>query len=103
MVEYEAVLTRPEQRRISRLTVRGIGVILDALAAVGEAVRLSFLWRPALADPADDMVLETAVNGRADLLVTFDRRHFGLAESFDLPVVSPAEALQRLEIRNEEE
>lgn len=56
-----------------------MGVILDALVAVGEAVRLSFLWRPTLTDPADDMVLETAVNGRAELLVTFNRRHFKTA------------------------
>lgn len=103
MVEYEAVLTRPEQRRVARLTVREIGTVLDALAAVGEAVRLSFLWRPALPDPADDMVLETAVNGQADLLVTFDRRHLDIAERFGLKVVSPAEALHRLETQHEEE
>lgn len=103
LVEYEAVLTRPEQRRASRLTVREIGIVLDALAAVGKAVRLSFLWRPTLPDAADDMVLETAVNGRAELLVTFDLRHFATAERFEIAVVSPAEALHRLETEHEEE
>lgn len=95
MVEYEAVLTRPEQRRVAGLTVGEIGTVLDALAAVGEAVRLSFLWRPALPDPADDMVLETAVNGQADVLVTFDRRHFAAAGRFSVLVVSPSEALRK--------
>jgi hypothetical protein len=39
--------------------------VLDALATVLEPVRLSFLWRPLLPNVDDDMVLETAVNGRA--------------------------------------
>jgi len=38
-------------------------------------VHLRFLWRPRLKDPADEMVLETAVNGGADRLVTFNMRH----------------------------
>jgi predicted nucleic acid-binding protein len=39
-------------------------------------VRLNFLWRPVLSDADDDMVLETAVNGQAKAIVTFNRRHF---------------------------
>jgi hypothetical protein len=39
-----------------------------------EPVQLSFLWRPMLPDANDDVV-ETAVNGRADLAVTFSRRY----------------------------
>ena len=36
-----------------------------------------FLWRPKLRDPSDEMVLEAAINGSADALVTFNRRDFG--------------------------
>lgn len=62
-----------------------------------EPVRLSFLWRPMLPDANDDMVLETAVNGRADLLVTFNRRHFEAAPAtFGIAVESPAETVRRL-------
>jgi predicted nucleic acid-binding protein len=43
------------------------------------------------------MVLETAVNGRADLLVTFNRKDFAaVAESFVLKILPPSEALHRL-------
>jgi hypothetical protein len=43
------------------------------------------------------MVLETAVNGRAEALVTFNRRHFeGAAATFGLTVLSPAEAVARV-------
>ncbi|MGH9614082.1 MAG: PIN domain-containing protein [Bryobacteraceae bacterium] len=75
MLEYEAVLTRPEQLNNNGLTVEDANVVLDALAAVIEPVTLRFLWRPQLKDPGDEMVLDTAVNGYADRLATFNVRH----------------------------
>lgn len=63
MLEYEAVLTRPEHLDTAGLTREDIGVLLDAVASAGELVRLHFSWRPQVADPDDDMVLETAANG----------------------------------------
>ena len=97
MIEYEAVLTREEHLAAAGASVEDVMTVLDALASVLEPVRLSFLWRPMLPDANDDMVLETAVNGRADVLVTFNRRHFEAASSeFGIEVASPAEALRRL-------
>lgn len=89
MLEYEAVLTRPEQLDQILVTAEEINMVLDALAAVVEPVPLRFLWRPQLKDPADEMVLETAVNGRADL-VTFNMRHLGAAaRAFGIRAVLP--------------
>ncbi len=102
MIEYEDVLMRPEHLNASNQSAKEMGKILDALAAVGEAVRLSFLWRPLLKDPADEMVLETAVNGRAELLVTFNRRHFAkAAQLFEMTIAAPGDALRRLETQHE--
>lgn len=79
------------------LSSQDIEAILDAVATVIEPVRLAYLWRPMLGDVADDMVLETAVNGRADVLVTANRRDFERAGGmFAVRIVSPAEALTRL-------
>ena len=64
IIEYEAVLTRPEHLDASGLTSRQVNEVLDALVKVSIPVPLRFLWRPQLKDPADEMVLETAVNGR---------------------------------------
>ena len=50
--------------------------MLDAVAFVAEPVRLTFLWRPGLRDADDDMVLEAAVNGQADAIVTFNHLDF---------------------------
>lgn len=97
MLEYEAVVTRAEHFEAAGLSDADVQEVLDALATVIEPVRLAYLWRPMLPDADDDMVLETAVNGRAELLVTVNRRDFvpGAAR-FDIRIVSPAEALTRL-------
>jgi predicted nucleic acid-binding protein len=101
LIEYESVMTRTEHLKAARLTVADIGVLLDAIAAVAEPVRLAFLWRPVLADADDDMVLEAAVNGRADAIITFNRRDFSAAaEQFGIPVLLPGEAVRRWEKRS---
>jgi predicted nucleic acid-binding protein len=93
-------MTRTDHLSASGLTADEVGVILDAVAAAAEPVRLAFLWRPAVRDPDDDMVLETAVNGRADAIVTFNKRDFvTVAKRFGVQVLSPGEALKLLEIR----
>lgn len=95
MLEYESVMLRHEHLLESSASIADVGALLDAIVAVGERVRLAFLWRPALNDADDEMVLEAAVNGRADALVTFNRRDFGnAAEQFSIPVITPGEALK---------
>ena len=43
------------------------------------------------------MVLEVAVNGQANAIVTFNRRDFRLAtERFGIEVLSPGAAIERL-------
>ena len=95
--EYEAVLRRPEQRRVHGLKDPSLDVLLAGWARVAEPVELHYLWRPQLRDPADEMVLETAMNGRADALVTLNARDFRPAiQRFALSLWSPGELLQRL-------
>jgi len=65
--------------------------------AIVEPVETHFLWRPQLRDPADELVLEAAVNGRAEALVTFNRRDFGAVPvGFGIDVLTPAEAIRRI-------
>ena|SRR6266480_2398726 len=97
VLEYEAVLTREEHRKVHGLGVPELDEVINSLVRVAEAVQIRFLWRPLLSDPNDDMVLETAVNGRADLLVTFNQKDFAaVAERFALKILRPSEALYRL-------
>ncbi|HUI80857.1 MAG TPA: PIN domain-containing protein [Bryobacteraceae bacterium] len=90
MLEYEAVLTRREHLDQIGVTIEEISLVLDALAAIAEPVTMRFLWRPQLKDPADEMVLETAVNGRADHLATFNLRHLvSAARAFGIHAAPP--------------
>lgn len=99
LIEYEAVMTRPEHLQASGLTDGEVAMVLDALAATAEPVRLAFLWRPAVRDPDDDMVLEVAANGQADAIVTFNLRDFSaVAGRFGVEVLSPGAVLRRLEM-----
>jgi predicted nucleic acid-binding protein len=98
MIEYQAVMTRHEHLKVSGLSIDDVGVLLDAVAAVVEPVRLAFLWRPVARDQDDDMVLEAAVNGQADAIVTFNIRDFDQAAvRFAIEVLSPGEAWKRVE------
>ena len=97
VLEYEAVALDPTQRIVSGLAEAEVRAVVTALCAVGVAVETHFLWRPQLRDPSDEMVLEVAVNGRADAIVTFNRRDFGATPGrFGIEVMAPREALQRV-------
>ncbi len=101
MLQYESVLTRSEHLAAAGISAADVEVLLDAMAQVVEPIRISFLWRPVLSDAGDDLVLETAVNGQAAAVVTFNRRHFQPAAArFGLEILAPADAVRRLENRS---
>ena len=103
MVEYEAVLKRPEHLQASGLTATEVDEVLDALAKIVVRVPLRFLWRPRLKDPSDEMVLETVVNGVADGLVTFNMRHLAeAAREFGIRSMKPRDAWKEVQRQNEE-
>ena len=96
-LEYEDVLKRPEQRLAHGLDPINIDRFLAALASASEAVDVRYQWRPQLSDANDEMVLETAVNGRADALVTHNVKDFNLAaKKFRLRVLRPGELLMEI-------
>jgi len=99
VLEYEAVLTRQEHLRASGLTNLEVGELLDMICAVGLEVRITRSFRPLLRDPDDEMVLETAIHGLADGIVTFNRADFiGIQVEFQVAVLTPLEALRRVGI-----
>jgi predicted nucleic acid-binding protein len=100
VLEYEAVLTRREHLRASGLSNSEVRDLIDMICAAGIEVRMVRSWRPLLSDPDDEMVLETAINGRADVIVTFNRADFaGIPEEFPVEVITPREALERMGIK----
>ena len=97
MFEYESVLMRPEHLAASGATVEDILTILDDFAVSAARVPLVIRTRPSLRDPGDEMVLETAINGSADAIVTFNERDFRLAaRRFKISVLQPRDVLHAL-------
>ena len=96
-LEYEAVCSRPEHRLGAGLSEHQVNVFVDAIVALAEPVPVHFLWRPQLRDPCDEMVLEVAINGEADALVTFNTRDFGNVPShFGVDLMLPRDAIVRM-------
>jgi predicted nucleic acid-binding protein len=96
-LEYEATCRLAEHRLAAEFTLDEVGVFVEAVLAMAEPVETHFMWRPQLRDPADEFVLEAAVNGQAAAIVTFNRRDFGAAPArFGIAVLSPAETIRRI-------
>ena len=96
-LEYEATCNRNEHRLASGLSEEQINVFIDGVIAMTQPVETHFLWRPQLRDPGDEMVLEAGVNGHADILVTFNLRHFGsVPVLFGIEALFPRDALGKI-------
>ena len=96
-IEYEATCQLAEHRLATGLDPHQVGIFVDAVLAMVEPVETHFIWRPQLRDPADEFVLEAAVNGRGAAIVTFNRRDFGrVPGEFGIELLTPAEAIRRI-------
>jgi putative PIN family toxin of toxin-antitoxin system len=96
-LEYEDVLKRPEHQLVHGLAPEAIDEFLAELAALIEPVEVHFQWRPQSRDPNDEMVLEAAINGQADALVTYNIADFAEAgERFRVSVLRPGDLLKKV-------
>src|SRR6266545_4877868 len=90
MLEYEAVLTRPKVLNMIGIEVSEVLMVLDELAKHCVPVSFDYRWRPAAADADDDLVLETAINGCAHVIATFNLKHMKSAgAAFGIAVERP--------------
>jgi putative PIN family toxin of toxin-antitoxin system len=94
LLEYEEVV----RRTASALWVEPDKVedVLNYLCGISVKPEIFFSWRPLLKDQDDDMILELAVAGRADYIVTFNTGDFKGAERFGINVVTPKEFLIKI-------
>ncbi len=100
-LEYESVLLRPEHLAASKLTKSKVLNFLDVLSGFVIPIEIFYLWRPQLRDMKDDMVLEVAVNGQADVIVTFNTKDFTAAvDKFNLDLMVPNQFLKEIQNGN---
>jgi len=96
-LEFEEVLLRPKNReKYDYFTQEEISLIISDIVAVSHRTKLHFLWRPFLKDSFDDRVLETAVNGQANAIITYNTKDFaGVKKHFDIEILTPAELFDK--------
>ena len=99
-LEYRDVALRSEYVRASALSKREILELIKAMEAFPEPVEVGMKTGALSSDPSDDLVLDLAINGRAEALVTSNKKHFAAAgKRFGIPVLSPAELLEEMRER----
>jgi predicted nucleic acid-binding protein len=94
VLEYEGAALRQVESMVYNRDE--VGEMIDYLCGHAEATPIYYLWRPLLSDPKDDMVLEAAVAGRCDTIVTFNVRDFVGSDTFGVRIQRPNEFLQEL-------
>ena len=94
VLEYEEVLLRQlEQLEFTEVDVQDL---LDYFCSVGNHQEIYYLWRPYLRDAKDDSLLEAAVAGNCEAIITYNRRDFAGAERFGVEILTPGEFLKRI-------
>lgn len=94
--EYEDVMRRVNPMQRSPLQPHDRQTLFEAFLSVCEWVKVYFLWRPNLPDEGDNHLVELAMAGGADTIVTNNVRDLREGElSFpSLQILTPAEYLK---------
>ena len=72
--------------------------MLDELTGLCAHVVFDYLWRPQANDPDDVLVLETAINGGADVVASFNVADMQAgARRFGIGVERPAIVMRRID------
>jgi putative PIN family toxin of toxin-antitoxin system len=97
-LEYESVLGRVDLFKDCPISAEERTEIFAGFFAVCRWVSVHYLWRPNLPDEGDNHLLELAVAGGADAIVTQNVRDFRLGQlQFpEIQILTPSEFLRKV-------
>jgi predicted nucleic acid-binding protein len=99
LLEYESVVLRPLHLARAGASAAEVLEILDALAGICVPVIFDYTWRPSGAHEDDELVTDTAINGHADVVATFNVKHMTRAGGmFGFQVQRPGPLLRRIRV-----
>ncbi|OGO75162.1 MAG: hypothetical protein A3K41_07940 [Chloroflexi bacterium RIFOXYD12_FULL_57_15] len=99
--EYHAVTERPHLK-INPLDRQTTLAAIDASSLRTDSQPLDLSPKDVI-DPKDLPLAEVAVASRTQFLVTGNQKHFGFMRQFDIPVLSPAEFIEKIQDEEFEE
>ena len=90
-LEYEDVLSREDLFAAAPVCREDRAILLDAVLSVCQWINITFLWHPNLPDESDNHLIELAVAGNAEWIITSNVRDVAAGELvFDgLRIVTP--------------
>ncbi len=90
--EYESVIYRDKIFTNSPLSIGDREQFLDDFLNICEWINIYYLWRPNLSDEADNHLIELAVAGGAEHVVTGNTKDFSHAslQFPDVKIITPA-------------
>ena len=96
--EYEDLLGRPDLMAKSPLPAKDRTSLFNAFLSVAEWIKVYYLWRPNLPDRSDDHLIELALAGCAETIVTNNLKDFrnGELRFPELLIQSPTQFLNTL-------
>ena len=95
-LEYRDVALRSEQLQAFDLSLAEVNIVIEAIEALAEPVKVVVRHRPLSPDPNDDMILDIAINGRAEAIITNNTKDFKAAgKQHGIPVLTPRELLMQ--------
>ena len=99
LAEYEDLLGREAVWRRAQLTAAEREAFLDIFLSICQWTRIYYAWRPNLGDEGDNHLMELAVAGQADYLVTRNVRDLrgGELRFPHISVVTPTQLLKEQE------
>jgi putative PIN family toxin of toxin-antitoxin system len=94
--EYESLIRRESVLAQCPLSQSEIHKLTEAFMSVCTWIHIFYLWRPNLRDEGDNHLVELAIAGNADVLITNNLKDFRNAELLfpQLKVLSPAEFIR---------
>lgn len=94
-LEYEDVLIR--QRGELGLSADDVAALIDSLCALSiRHEHIYFNWRPSLPDERDEHILDLAVKGNCEAIITYNIRDFGGAKHFGIRAIDPQTFLREI-------
>lgn len=98
LCEFEDVLGRSELMLKCPLPAKDREALLDAFLSVSEWVNIHYLWRPNLPDEGDNHLMELAVAGNANVIVTNNIRDLTRGELIfpNIQILTPKQFLEGL-------
>lgn len=96
-LEYEGKVSEKIKRGLLRLTFDECQTVIRALIENAVLIERPYLLSPILKDASDDKVIECAVSGGCEVIITFNKRHFpkSVLQEYQLLVMKPGEFYEK--------